>query len=190
MNKDELIAKLDEWFETVYAYGNAEDKQAYQQIKKCINKAFAIPDTSEREAELEEVIIKMQAEIDKLQHESLAQEKSIPTKNVDKEFVEEKTIELVRIINSYPYTMEMIENRKIRLQDFIRSLVSEVRQPISDKIQPQKLIVNRKTIADFHRNLMTIQYDTIDDEESYDREIEYIIQWLQSKGIGVKDDKK
>jgi len=36
MGKDKLIAKLDEWFETVSDYGEEEDGQAYLQIKQLI----------------------------------------------------------------------------------------------------------------------------------------------------------
>ena len=36
MKEEELLAKLDEWFETVADYGEDEDKQAYEEFKQLL----------------------------------------------------------------------------------------------------------------------------------------------------------
>lgn len=43
MNKEELLEKLDKWFETVADYGEEEDKEAYQQIKALIENQKQFP---------------------------------------------------------------------------------------------------------------------------------------------------
>lgn len=66
---DELLNWVDAGGETNTAHNNLFDKEfngkVRQKLKEIINEVYAIPDTSEREAELEEIIIKMQDELDK-----------------------------------------------------------------------------------------------------------------------------
>ena len=40
MGKKELLAKLDEWFGTVYDYGEESDKQAHAQLRKIVEYYF------------------------------------------------------------------------------------------------------------------------------------------------------
>lgn len=76
LKKEELLRWLNYWREETVTiekeespepppFERGQGQQAYQQIKECIGEAFAIPSTSQREGELEEIIIKMQEELDK-----------------------------------------------------------------------------------------------------------------------------
>ena len=42
LNRDELLAKMEDWFEGLLEYGNNDDRQAYQQIKEMIQKSEVI----------------------------------------------------------------------------------------------------------------------------------------------------
>ena len=66
LSREELSGNLDkiaEDYEKEIGW-NDEWEKTIKRIKECIHESYEIPDTSEREAELEEIIIKMQEQLD------------------------------------------------------------------------------------------------------------------------------
>jgi len=67
LTKEELLEQMKRCW---HLYSLPESKvnlQAYKQLREIIEEAYVIPDTSEREEELEALLIKMQDELDKQQ---------------------------------------------------------------------------------------------------------------------------
>jgi hypothetical protein len=52
--EEQLIAKLDEWFETVADYGEAEDEQAYTQLKELIQQKQTMTESELHEWRMKE----------------------------------------------------------------------------------------------------------------------------------------
>ena len=81
-SKKEMLECFDGMCLFLANHGWTERDERAVAIRQLIEEAYKIPDTSEREAELEEIIIKMQEQIDKLQHKVPPSDKSIEQENL------------------------------------------------------------------------------------------------------------
>ena len=100
-------------------------------------------------------------------------------KSNDEKYVEEKAKDIVAWVYRITETEPNLEIHVFNL----RAAENIIYQIIKD----HKPKVGEKEIADFHNNLMTIQSDSLNEEESYHREIDYMHRWLVLKGVKVTD---
>lgn len=92
------------------------------------------------------------------------------------EWIDEKARELITMVaNLYPREGSPCVIPKSKAKDFIRNL----------QIPMTKPKVSEEEIANFHNNLMTIPDDSLNKEEAYHREIDYMYRWLVIKGMEV-----
>jgi len=89
---------------------------------------------------------------------------------IDEAWIEEKACEASRF---YSVSCKTVADSR----NFIRQLY--------DEMPTKKVTVTEKEVFDFHNNLTTIETDSESQEESYDREIDYIANWLIRKGVEV-----
>ena len=117
LSREVLLCALDDMFYGFPDVHSTHEIYAYEQIKECIHKSYKIPDTSEREAELEEIIIKMQGQLN-------GYETPIPESVVDKYLKYQE----------YPeeYENEKIED-KVEFLRFLKWLNEELKEGAKDE---------------------------------------------------------
>ena len=64
----------------------------------------------------------------------------------------------------------------------VEELVKEIQKPVI--VHPLPMVTG-EDVFNFHNNLMTIQNDVVDGEDTVARELSYIRYWLKSKGMNV-----